>query len=147
MKISKLAFDGTSAEFEKIAHLFADSQARESASTPKEESVGGVEKEFVLRILSRLPLSDNQKRVLQIIHETGDQYIGYSELAKGIKIEPSMLAGVLGTLGRRIKNTPGFPETEESPITLFFEYKYENGEWHYRMCPLLREVVEETGIV
>lgn len=67
--------------------------------------------EDCLRVLTRRVVPPGQRALYQALVESGPQGLSAGELAEKMGREPSELSGVLGALGRRVNNTPGFGAT------------------------------------
>lgn len=67
--------------------------------------------EDCLRVLTRRVVPPGQRSLYQALVESGPQGLTGTELAEKMGREPSELNGVMGALGRRVNNTPGFGAT------------------------------------
>jgi uncharacterized protein with ParB-like and HNH nuclease domain len=114
---------------------------------PPPESDGSVA--TVRRILTRIPLHDNQRLLFKLLYEAGESGLTSTEIAARAGWTPHVYVGVLGALGRRANNTIGAEgATADKPgIGLLFEISYGGGIWHYRMLPNLRAALEAENLV
>jgi len=157
MELSKLTFVGTADEFTSVAHLFAgpplgdeigdvdnggipthDPQSH--MTIPRDEN-----EQVFLRVLQRLTVPAGQIALYKALYQAGDKGLPAARLAATMGRTEQELSGVLGALGRRINRTEGINITNPPGITLFFDISRIEDEWHYRMVPLLRTVLEQEG--
>lgn len=100
----------------------------------------------VRRMLTRIRIPDGQRALYEVLYEAGDQGLSRSDLAAALNRSKSELAGVLGALGHRINRTEGL-EGKGGIEAVLDVSTLEDGDWHYRMRPVLREALEAEGIV
>ncbi|MBL7161773.1 MAG: hypothetical protein ISS57_04145 [Anaerolineales bacterium] len=96
-------------------------------------------------MLTRRQIPKGQKNLYQELSKSVDEWVSATDLATGMGIDKSQLAGVLGALGRRINNTKGLEGGEGSLIVL--DINREDDEWFYRMRPILRDALEIENII
>jgi hypothetical protein len=100
----------------------------------------------VRRMLTRIRIPDGQRALYEVLYGAGDQGLSRSDLAAALNRSKSELAGVLGALGHRINRTEGL-EGKGGIEAVLEACTLEDGDWHYRMRPVLREALEAEGIV
>ena len=98
--------------------------------------------EVIRAVLGRMPVPPAQRALYRALFQAGETGLNASDLAVAIKRTEQELAGVLGALGRRINRTPGVNPENPPGVDLMFEMKQQDGQWHYRMRDVLREVLE-----
>jgi hypothetical protein len=150
MKVRSTEFDGTPEEFAKVAHLLPGAIISVSAEhKPLElDRQGGngaayssqVTPSLVLRVLSRRRLKSNIRNVLKVLWKAGSKGLTTTEIAKAAGISRESLAGVFGAFGRRVANTPGWPQGVS-----FAEYAQgddDRAEWRYWLPEVVRDVLD-----
>jgi hypothetical protein len=100
----------------------------------------------VRRVLTRIPIPYGQRTLYKALYEAGDEGLSKSDLAATMNRSAHELAGVLGALGRRVNSTEGL-EGKGGIEAVLEVSKLEDGDWHYRMLPVLREALEIEGVV
>jgi hypothetical protein len=165
IEIVKRIFRGTREEYLLVQPWFEEQDVRELV-VDREVTVGPVDqvevgpqrvhlsKDEIRRILLRKPKLENDhnhRKLFRILEEGHNKYTGASVLLDKLGLENDMtkLAGIMGSLGRRISQTPGIPKAGEgdAPLYFFLEIKKLDNEWHYRMKPELRDVLREMGYI
>lgn len=137
-------FDGTPDEFKQVAHLFVSSGTSGPAKTelgPLQEAnqeISSLNPTLIELALNRIPLSRKQSKVWRAIVGAYPDWITAEELAKITGIERPQLAGVWGALGRRLANTPGWPE-DKWPLD---EERDDDGMRRYRAHEVLVQLVK-----
>jgi hypothetical protein len=145
VKIIITHFEGTPEEYAQAKPMLSQSVAspdaserahaapRPSVAVNLELSVSVIEK-----ALTRISLSKNQRTVLAIAAKAGEAGIYTNDLANKAGITRNQLTGVLGSLGRRIANTPGWPEDLSLGDSKWDNDKKQRRYW---LHPLIREVM------
>ena len=110
------------------------------------EPLGEVRVDDVRRMLTRGRISDGQRALYKALWEAGHEGVSASRLVEVMGRSRSELAGVLGALGRRVNNTEGL-EGKGGIEAVLEVSKLEDGDWHYRMLPVLRQALEIEGVV
>ena len=100
----------------------------------------------VRRMLTRIPIPYGQRTLYKALYEAGDEGLSKSDLAATMNRSAHELAGVMGALGHRINGTEGLEGKGGVEAVLDVE-RSEDGGWHYRMLPVLREALEIEGVV
>ena len=113
----------------------AEVQATTNSETTEPES-RFVTTRFARRVLKRLPLSTPMKNVLRELCKAHPDWLSQAKLRDAAGYEPSQYAGMMGAFGRRIANTEGYDSE-----TQFFEWKWEEETWYYRLPDTVREVL------
>lgn len=152
MKVRNIEFEGTAEEFVTVAHLFGNqsSAASESIKGIKAGVSDGastnvaaeVKLEHVERVLTRLHLSRSMRGVLKALlsSRTG---LTTTEIAKAVGITNAELAGVFGAFGRRVANTPGWPQGV-SFIT--YTRDEDDRDWLLSLPDVARDVLESGRV-
>ncbi len=105
-----------------------------------------VKLESVRLMLTRRTLSIGQKQLFQQLTNAGEKGLTNSELAEAMGMSRASVAGVLGALGTRVTHTQGL--TSNSGIGDIFEITpAENGEWRYKIRPVLQQALIAEKIV
>jgi hypothetical protein len=110
------------------------------------EPLGEVRVDDVRRMLTRRRISNGQRALYEALWEAGGEGVSASRLVEVMGRSRSELAGVLGALGRRVNNTEGL-EGKGGIEAVLEVSKLEDGDWHYRMLPVLREALEIEEVV
>jgi hypothetical protein len=110
------------------------------------EPLGEVRVDDVRRMLTRRRILNGQRALYEALYEARDRGLSRSELAARMNRSKAELAGVLGALGHRINRTEGL-EGKGGIEAVLEICMLEDGDWHYRMRPALREALEAEGIV
>jgi hypothetical protein len=109
-----LFMDGTPAEIEEmIRGLGLGASALASPRTvgagpPLAEEL--IEERLIERFLKRIPLAETQKSALEVIVQANGDWVLSSTIAKKIGYSRAQFSGLMGALGRRWGNTPGWTE-------------------------------------
>jgi len=144
MKVTKTEYEGTPEELKLAGILPSLPEAREFgrstlvANVAREETQVG--SELLKRALARIPLSQNQAKVLKVIaHADPSVGIATGEVAERVGLTVGQLAGVMGALGRRWIGTRGWPEGV-SPYSMRWEANIR--QVRYWPTPVLRDWVK-----
>lgn len=117
-------------------------EPRESAM-PEDQVVDLSDVEAIQHVLTREFIPYGQMTLYHALYKAGERGLTKSELAEQIRQGDSKsLTGVFGALGNRINGSEPFKE-QKPGTALFFERTRQDGDWHYRMRPELREAIEE----
>lgn len=151
MKITITHFEGTPEEYAKAQPLLNGSGGRSEPSglapSSSGQTAGGANGELsaavIERALTRRKPSKNQRKLLDTLLNAGDAGILASAIATNIGISRAQLAGVLGATGRRLANTPGWPENFSLTSS---EYDADKMQWRYWLQPLVREVLSSGRV-
>lgn len=110
-------------------------------------STNTLNKQIVMRVLTRRPLSPNLRKVLKALLKADTNGLSTKEIAKTVGINRQELAGVFGAFGRRMANTPGWPDGV-SIVGYAQEYNDDAGkeEWRYWLQPAVREILENGAV-
>ena len=93
----------------------------------------------VLRVLNRRPLSTSMRKVLKTLIKAGPAGLTTTEISEAVGISRAELAGVFGAFGRRVANTPGWPEG-----VAFAEYardEDDDARWRYWLPQVFHDVI------
>ncbi len=149
-------FSGTPDEFQKVAHLFTPNEAKTEKSSPTKPASEAKDEanevafkltpEIAEKSLTRLPLSENQKRLLRAVLEAGGDGIYISDLATKVGVTRPQLAGVLGALGRRFANTEGSPD---EPWEGLIKEKWDQAKAQWKFWPdwVLFKIAERGKVI
>lgn len=154
MKLRSTEFDGTPEEFAKVAHLLPGAiisvpTEHRPAEPDRGSGNGGanssqVTPSLVLRVLSRRRLKSNIRNVLKVLWKAGPKGLTTTEIAKAAGISRESLAGVFGAFGRRVANTPGWPEGVSFAEAA--QGDDDQAEWHYWLPDVVRNVLDSGQI-
>jgi hypothetical protein len=97
-------------------------------------------------MLTRRLIPEGQKVLYQALYSAGDKGLSNSDLTVRLGRTRLQLAGILGALGARINNTPGL-ENMGGILAIFEVAELSNGDYLYRMRPVLREALELEKVV
>lgn len=97
------------------------------------------------KMITRRRVPQGQLDLFQIVYQSGDDGISWSELVNKMNRTRKQMSGVLGALGVRINFTEGLDDDEG--INHVFDIWEIEGEWYYRMKPEFKEAIEQEGIV
>lgn len=111
------------------------------------EWMQGADEGDVEQALDRMPLSEGQLSLLRALYEAGEAGLWMDELAAATARSPRQVVGVLGGLGNRVNRTAGYPRRRGPGISLLIHWRCVGREWHYRLLPMTRRVLERLGHV
>jgi hypothetical protein len=148
MKVIRTEFEGTPEEYLQVHGALGGTSSNEprppngpeatGAKPEEEEQPVEVTPEFLLQAATRLPLSSNQRDVLRVVSAAKEPGISSEEIAQKVGLTRAQLAGVWGTLGRRLANTPGYPKGGTSIGWKWDPHIHQNRYW---ALPVLRKVM------
>lgn len=103
-----------------------------------------VSEDIARRILTRRPLSKEQKIVLKTLAAAYPKYVSAPALHKATGYTSAQFAGLMGAFGRRVTHTEGFVE-----YTWFFdtEWDYEAGSYNYRLPETVFNAIKAEKII
>ena len=150
-----LVFDGTVEEIRELqkelmrsgATTMAVGAPDASPATQEGQLTAGrsfVSTEVALRFLKRRPLSSEQRAVISAIYHSHPKGILASALQQKIGYSPSKFAGLMGSFGRRLTNTPGYLD-----YTWLFDNQWESEQGcnRYRFPDSVRAAIEQANLV
>ena len=149
-----IVIDGTAEEVIQVLSTLQQSTSiqvldvAEEKRAPSSRSGGNtqyVDKEFAIRVLTRLHLSEGVKAVLKALYDADAEFVSTTDLIEILDYENGhQFAGLMGAFGRRKANTPGNEKEAH-----FFEYRWKNDtdEWEYRLPDSVREALEQENLV
>lgn len=170
---SNVEFDGSPEEYAEYLKLRAEQQARQGMEpgavspsvaaldefsrdgAPIDEASAELQK-FIKRVLNRILIPQGQRDLYGVLYEAGDRGLSRNELIEKLQRSPAEVAGVVGTMGRRIHQTPGARGAAEAlgilpadraGLVIFFDLTPVSGQPHYRMRLELRLVLESEGLI
>lgn len=112
------------------------------APVPEKVSVDPSSVQAIQHVLTRAFIPYGQMTLYHALYEAGERGLSKTELADEIRGgDTRSLTGVLGALGNRINQSSPF-EAQLPGIGLFFDISRQDGDWHYRMRPQVREAIE-----
>jgi len=97
-------------------------------------------------MLKQKPLRPNHLALLRILYKAGTDGVNTKKLAEAMKMTPSQLSGVLGSLGVRINHTEGLEEKGGVLVITNIE-EQSDGEWIYTIRPILQKALEAEGLI
>lgn len=99
--------------------------------------------EAIQHVITREFIPYGQMTLYHALYKAGERGLTKAELAEQIREgNRRSLTGVFGALGHRINGSEPFKE-QKPGTALFFERTRQDGDWHYRMRPELREAIED----
>jgi predicted transcriptional regulator with HTH domain len=102
-----------------------------------------VSEEVAHRVLSRRPLSKEQRALLVTLAKAYPDWVLATTLQKAVGYTPAQFAGLMGAFGRRFTHTDGWVEGS----WLFdAEWSYDDGCYNYRLPETVRNAVKSIGI-
>jgi hypothetical protein len=107
-----------------------------------EESVKFVKLDLARRVLSRRPLSREQKIVLVSLYRAHPDKLTTLELQRATGYAARQMAGLMGAFGRRLTHTRGYEEGDR-----FFDWVWNDDGWHYGLPDSVREAMEFEKLV
>ncbi len=145
MRMIKLVFEGSVDEYAVVRPQF---EATEQPAISEEPLTEHDVYDDVRRVLRRLPIPDNHRRLFQVLAAAGESGMKRSELRDALDITDGELNGVLGALGRRVNGTPGlnFNKGQGLALNLFFDTS-KGHEWHYRLRPQAYKALQDEGLL
>lgn len=119
MGIGATALADTDPDAKVVAPTVADDGEKVFATT-----------EFARLVLSRRPLSRDQKGLLVILAKAHPEWTLATKIQEALDYSPAQFAGLMGAYGRRITHTDGFVEG-----SWFFDavWNYDHGCYEYRL--------------
>lgn len=166
MNLTKIVFIGSTDEYTAVRHIFEEQSAsaavddHSSAGDARTSAINGhaanhqpgsetSEYDDIVAVLRHVTLSPQQEQLLNELYNRGDDYISRNELAATLRLTLAQFNGFTGTLGRRIKGTPGvgFDMRRSSPLSLLIDTRVIQGELHYRLQPEARRALADEGLV
>lgn len=140
-------YEGTPEELVALRRLLGASVPVERLSEPSSDGERlFVSTEVARHVLTRLPLSKEQRAVVQFLYDRHPKWVWATDLQNEIGYNPSRFAGLMGAFGRRLTHTPGYISS-----TWFFdtEWNAERGCNRYRLPTSVHQVygqlVKEGG--
>jgi hypothetical protein len=147
----KLVFEGTAEEYEVVRDQFeteppvtpSQNGAESAASLPHSHAYADI-----VRVLHRLPIPENHRRLFNALYEAGEPGLTRTALRAALDVNEGELNGILGALGRRINGTQGlhFNKGQGLSLALFLD-TWKDSEWHYRLKPEVRQVLQDERLV
>lgn len=111
-----------------------------SAPAPHPSVQGFVSTDIARKVLTRRPLSAEQRLVLHTLYDAGEQWTAAPILQSYLNYSKSQFAGLMGAFGRRLSQTSG-----HKPNTWLFEqeWNYEEGYNLYRLPASVRSALAD----
>jgi hypothetical protein len=106
----------------------------------------GDEKARIQSVLTRRPVPPGQRQLYKALYEAGDEGLSMNDLAATMGRPIRQLAGVLGALGNRINGTERPEPDTNLGIGLMLRVESINGQWHYWLRPVFRELLEAPSL-
>ncbi|MHC4619375.1 MAG: CBS domain-containing protein [Planctomycetota bacterium] len=122
-------------------------EARQHQPSAEVEGPGRpTEQDFAL-VLTRRPVPRGQQQLYKALHDAGDVGLAQDELVEVMgRRDRYDLAGVMGALGRRVNNTPGYGQETGYGIGMVLTWeKLPDGQWRYRLRPGMHRALEELN--
>ena len=105
-----------------------------------------VKLESVRLMLKRRPISKGQRELFKTLAHAGEKGMTNAEIAEALGMSRASLAGLLGALGTRISHTQGLT-TSNGIGAIFDGTSADNGEWLYKIRPILIKALEAEKII
>ena len=100
--------------------------------------------EDCLRVLTRRSVPRGQRELYQALAKAGPHGLTRTELAGEMARKPSTLGGLMGALGKRVNNTPGFGAANEPGTEMLLDTAGDNeGQIRYLLRPVVVEALRE----
>jgi hypothetical protein len=96
-----------------------------------------VKVEVARRVISRRPLSKEQKIVLVGLYKAHPDKLSTSALQEATGYSARQLAGLMGAFGRRLTHTPGYEDGDN-----MFDWVWADDGWHYGLPSSVRTAME-----
>lgn len=100
-----------------------------------------VDVQVARKMISRRPLSDQQKIVLKTLYGT-PHLVPTAKLQDVTGYSARQMAGLMGAFGRRLTHTEGYEEG-----TSFFDWWWDENGWHYSLPDSVRHAMELEDVV
>lgn len=100
---------------------------------------------FLRRVLDLRPLTPSLDKLFRrLLDAAPQQFVSRSEIGTALACTQNQIDGVLGSLGRRVNETPRHDMNTALHIGVLLEWTRANGasEWCYRFWPTFRSVLE-----
>jgi hypothetical protein len=99
---------------------------------------------FLRRALELRPLSALLDKTFRLLLDAEPlRFVTRSEIAAELQCTQSQIDGVLGSLGRRVNETPRSDMTTQIGIGVLLDWeRSQMGEWSYRLRPSFRNVLQ-----
>jgi hypothetical protein len=112
----------------------------------KAESDGEIKLDDIRHMLKRIPVPPGQVQLYQALNKSSEKGLNSGELSKAIGRSRPQLAGILGALGNRINGTKGLEH--KGGVEIIFDIsRLSNGDYLYRMRPILRKALELERVI
>ncbi|MBB3938097.1 hypothetical protein [Aureimonas phyllosphaerae] len=106
--------------------------------------VSYIEKQTARRYLNRRILHDTQRTILTTLAKASPEMVTAPELQEKLGISTSQFAGMMGAMGRRLTNTPGWVEGD----CLFIqEWDTEKGYYCYGLPDSVIEAMKAEKLI
>lgn len=124
----------------KVTAFEAKRQEEGAAKTSAEEPTF----EDYHRLLTRRRVPRGQRQLYKALYDAGDAGLTHAELVEAMnRRDTRAIRGVLGALGRRANETPGYGQREKpgSGMAISWE-ELDDGQWRLRLLPEMRTALE-----
>ena len=112
----------------------------------KAAMAGEITVDDIRYMLRQKPIRPNHLALFRILYQAGPEGVSARKLAETMKMTPSQLSGVLGSLGVRINRTEGLDDKGGVLVITNIE-EQSDGEWIYTIRPLFRDALEAEDLV
>lgn len=151
-----IIFAGTTEEYHQVAAVLhqqlgiavpdksapkAETQQVTHLLTSREDDDPYVSTEEAKTILTRLPLSENMKRILTILRNAGDNPIPSSNLKSVNEHNTDQFRAMMGAFSRRVATTAG------GKSFFWKEWDASNGEYNWRLPLSVRLAMNEVQVL
>jgi hypothetical protein len=100
----------------------------------------------IRRMLRRIPIPNGQRELYSLLYQAGNAGLTNTELSTKMNRSYLQLAGVLGALGNRINGTEGL-QNKGGILVILDITQLDNGEWRYKMKPVLCKALEVEHVI
>ncbi len=97
------------------------------------------------RLFTRMPVSRGHRQLYKALYDAGDAGLTYADLAKVMNRTHHQLVGVIGSLGVRVNNTPGYGQIKHPGGNMLFVWRRNENKWSIRLQPEARAALERLN--
>ena len=115
-------------------------------SEAKSKKHDEVKLDDIRHMLTRIPIMEGQRLLYKALYDADDKGLTSTDLAAALNRSRYQLAGILGALGVRINATERL-ENKGGVAIVFDISRLNNGDYLYRMRPILRKALEIENLI
>ena len=90
------------------------------------------------RLLTHCPVMRGHQQLFKAFYDAGDQWVTTEDLFEAMGRTWEDIRGILGALGKRVNQTPGYGQAKKPGIKMLLSVKTVGGSRHYRLLPEMR---------